>query len=147
MPLVLACCWNNFVRNQHFTFCQAEGQPKSELICGHSTISHSGGWVHCKLCYIILLRITGGEIWAPVVVFHWYRLEGISKVGHTNLHASSASKRSILELLECGFCTLAKSMSQRLYPKHRAAPGPPSSTRETFSHLIHHLLGWGSKSW
>lgn len=102
VPLVLACCWNNFSWNQHFTLCQAEGQPKSELICGHNTISHPGSWAHCKLCYIISLRMTGGKIWAPVVLFHWYRFEGSSEVGHAILHASPADRGSTLALLYVG---------------------------------------------
>lgn len=146
MPLVLACWWNNFARNQHFTLCQAEGQPKRELICRHNTISHPGGQTHCKLCYIISLRMTGGKIWAPVVLFHWYHLKGSSKVGHAILRASPVGKRSTLKLLVCGLCTLAKSMSQRLYPEHRAALGLLRSARESFSYSIHLWLGRGSKS-
>ena len=86
----------------------------------YNTISHPGSWARCKLCYIISLRVTGGEIWAPVVLFHWYHLEGSSKVGHASLRASPAGRDSTLELLECGFCISAKFMSQRLYLEHRA---------------------------
>lgn len=134
----LSLLLESLVWNQHFPLYQAEGQPKSELICGHDTISHPGGWAHCKLCYIISLRMTGGEIWAPVVLFHWYRLEGSSKVGHASLRASPAGRGSTLKLLECGLCTSAKSMSRRLSPAHGAAWVYWVQQESCFSLSVHH---------
>lgn len=136
MSLVLADCWNNLCETSTSSL-PGEGQPKSELICGYNTISHPGGWAHCKLCYIISLRMTGGEIWAPVVLFHWYHL--IAQVGPRQPTCLSCPALRLhigairMWALYIGQVHVSETVSGAL-----SSPGLPSSMRQSLSHSIHH---------
>lgn len=146
-PLVSAGCWNNWCEISPLPFARQKVSPRVSWSADTTPSLTQEAWALCKLCYIISLRMTGGEIWAPVVLFHWYRLEGSSKVGHASLRASPAGRGSASELLERGLCTSAKSGAQRLNREHGARPGLRGSARESLSHSSHHWLGQGSKSW